>query len=74
MNQAEINMSSKMEDSLSKLGSYNRVGIPRNLGTNPYMSPYVETVNFMMISRKYSRSAHSNLQKLILGEMVIMMT
>ncbi len=35
-NQAEINM-------ISKIGEYLfKQGIPRNLGTNPYMSPYVE--------------------------------
>ncbi len=37
VNQAEINMSSKTRE-LQK-------GIPSHFGTNPYMSPYVETVS-----------------------------
>ncbi len=35
-----------MGDSLFKIGRYHRVFLEiRNLGTNPYMSPYVETVS-----------------------------
>ncbi len=33
-----------MRDSLFKQERYNK-GVPRNLGTNSYMSPYVETVS-----------------------------
>ncbi len=36
-----------------------QLGIPRNMGTNPYMSTYVETVSCeKFFSRKYSRRAY----------------
>ncbi len=39
-------------------------GIPRNVGTNPYISSYVETVSCaVFFSRKYSRRAHRDPQK-----------
>ncbi len=41
-------------------------GIPRNVCTNPYMSPYVETVSCgELFSRKYIRRACRDLQKFI---------
>ncbi len=43
-NQAEINMSSKMRG-LPFQTREEQQGIPKNLGTNLYMSPYVETVS-----------------------------
>ncbi len=40
--------------------------IPRNLGTNPYMNPYVETVSCgeFFFSRKYSKRAQRDPQNL----------
>ncbi len=43
VNHVEINISSKMRAPFSNKGV--QQGIPRNLGTNPYMSPYVEIVS-----------------------------
>ncbi len=41
-------------------------GIPRNLGTNPYMIPYVEKwAAESFFSRKYSRRAHRDPPKFI---------
>ncbi len=43
VNQADFNMSSKMGLPFQTREVQQR--IPRNLGTNPYMNPYVETVS-----------------------------
>ncbi len=65
VNQAEINNEQQNGGIIFQTREVQQ-GIPRNLGTNPYMSPYVEMVSCgEFFSQKYFRRAHRNPQKFI---------